>query len=171
MEQMIEQLKQQARDSWPGATGEERAAKIEDFLLKMLAEYSAVLNVPKADLLTAFEKNRTCTAINYYQEANFPSLDGVNVLENLAEFQKRYPSREYRCPSCGGKSNNPYECDSGLNRTNGEACNWKSYGLFGTMGKGMRLTFREGFVDRPKVDEIFMPIEAEARVDADPVNV
>ncbi|MDH0341979.1 hypothetical protein [Chromobacterium haemolyticum] len=169
MEQMIEKLKQQARETWSGSIGEERAVQIEGFLRRMLAEYSQVLGIPAVDLLEAFEKRRTYSVINYYQEANFPSLDGVSVLENLAEFQRLYPSKKYRCPSCGGESNNPYKCDCGPVTANGEACNWTSYGLFRTAGKGMRVTFREGFIDRPMVDEIFMPIEAEDAVTAETV--
>lgn len=161
MEATIELLKQQARDSWTGQTGEERAIRLEAFLRKTLESYSAVLGIPQADLLTAFEKRRDYSAINYYQQANFPDLAGVTILENLAEFKRLYPSGKYRCPACGGESTNPYECNTGLRVGTGKKaspCDWKAYGLFGTAGKGMRICFREGFLEHGKIEEIFMPI-------------
>ena len=171
LEQIIEKLKQSARDSWSGPTGELRAVEIETFVRKMAAEYSAALNIAESDLLAAIEAKRTYTAINYYQAANFPSLDGVKILENLDEFKRLYPSGKYRCPACDGISSDPYACNSGVVRSEeGEPCNWKAYGLFGTLGKGLRITLRERFIDRPMIDEIFMPIEACATADADPVG-
>lgn len=164
MESRIEMLKQKARDSWRGRTGEERAVALETFLRKMLKSYSEVLGIPQADLLSAFEKRRDYSPINYYQEANFPDLSGVVLLESLEEFKRIYPSGKFRCPACGGESTNPYECNTGLTVGKGKdshVCDWKAYGPFGTMGKGMRVTFRDGFIDHPRVDEIFMPIEAE----------
>lgn len=162
MELTIENLKQQARASWPGQTGEERAIRLEAFLRKMLGGYSAVLGISQADLLVAFEKRRSYSAINYYQEANFPDLSGVVLLESLDEFKRLYPSGKYRCPACDGESSNPYECDTGLPVGKGKeshACDWKAYGLFGTMGKGLRVAFRNGFLEHGGIEEIFMPVE------------
>lgn len=164
MEAIIETLKQQARASWPGATGEERAVRLEVFLRKMLAGYSAVLGVDQRELLEQLERRRNYSAVNYYQEANFPALDGVHVFEDLQEFRERFPSGKYRCPACGGISNSPYECDTGMKIGSGqkaEVCDWKSYGLFRTLGKGMRIAFRKDFLQHPLVEEIFLPLEAE----------
>ena len=165
MEATIEMLKQMARDSWRGTVGEGRAVELEAFLRKMLSGYSSVLGISQSDLLAAFESRRDYSAINYYQAANFPDLSGVVLLENLAEFKQRYPSHKYRCPSCGGESTNPYECNTGLSVGKGKkaiTCDWKAYGLFGTVGKGMRVAFRDGFLEHGKIEEIFMPIEVES---------
>lgn len=158
MEATREKLRQAARDSWSGATGEERAAKLDDFLDQLLPSYSRVLNLPEAEILAAMESARNYSAINYYQSANFPSLDGVVLIDSVDEFKTRYPSGRYRCPACDGVSTDPYVCNSGA-MVQGKPCDWKSYGLFGTMGKGLRVALRNGFLQRPKVDEIFAPIE------------
>jgi hypothetical protein len=160
MEATIEKLKQLARDSWPGPSGDARADSLESFLRKMLGDYSAVLSIPEPNLLAAFERRRNYSAINYYQESNFPNLSGVVLLNDLDEFKQRYPSGKYLCPACGGESSNPYECDTGRPVNNGKPCDWKSYGLFGTMGKGMRIAFRSKFLEHGKIEEIFKPIEA-----------
>lgn len=159
MTAMLEKLKQEARNSWPGATGEDRAKQLSAFLAEMLNEYSAVLGESEADLLTAFENRRNYSAINYYQRANFPKLDGVMLLADMAEFRSKYPSGKYICPACSGESTDPYECDSGK-QLDTKPCNWKSYGLFRTMGKGLRIAFRTKFLEHPRVEEIFMPVEA-----------
>lgn len=168
MESTIEMLKQKARDSWSGPTGEGRAVSLEAFLRKTLKSYSDVLGIPQADLLAAFEKRRDYSPINYYQEANFPDLSGVVLLEGLDEFKRLYPSGKYRCPSCDGESTNPYECNAArqVGKEKESACDWKAYGLFGTMGKGMRIAFRDGFLEHGKIEQIFMPIEAETVANA-----
>lgn len=163
MEETIENLKDEARRSCPGHVGESRAVDLGKFLREMLANYSAVLGIPQPDLLAAFEKRRSYSAINYYQRANFPSLDKVTLLKDLAEFKQRYPSGRYICPLCGGESTNAYECNTGRSVGQGNAkqiCNWKSYGLFRTAGKGMRIVLLDGFLENPKVQDIFMPLEA-----------
>lgn len=168
MESTIEMLKQTARNSWSGPTGEERAVNLEAFLRKMLKGYSDILGISQSDLLAAFEKRRDYSPINYYQEANFPDLSGVVLLEGLDEFKRLYPSGKYRCPACSGESTSPYECNAARQVGKGKesACDWKAYGLFGTMGKGMRIAFRDGFLEHGKIEQIFMPIEAETVVNA-----
>lgn len=162
METTIEMLKQKARDSWHGETGESRAKSLEVFLRKMLADYSKNLGLPEADILAAIESKRDYSAINYYQEANFPSLEGVRVFDTLEALKAAIPSKKFRCPSCGGISTDPYECNSGV-FVGGDkhACNWKAYGLFRTAGKGFRFTIKDSFLEKPRVDEIFMPVDFE----------
>lgn len=161
MEQIIDKLKDEARRSWHGAEGERRAERLESFLRPMLAEYAAALGLAEPDVLAAIEGRRTYSAINYYQRANFPELSGVRIFANRAEALAAMPSRQFRCPACAGVSTDPYECDSGK-KLKGKACDWKSYGLFRTVGKGFRFTIREGFLEQPRVEEIFMPLEFES---------
>lgn len=165
MEALLEKIKAEARASWPGETGERHAQTIEAFLRKTLASYAKTFGVAEEDILTAFEGRRRYNVVNYYQEANFPDLSAVVVLDNPEEFKRLYPSGRFVCPSCGAESANPFWCTSGAMIGEGKArrtCDWKAHGLFRTMGKGMRLTFREGFLDHPKIEEIFMPVEAAA---------
>lgn len=152
MEKTIECIKALFRGSWEGEIGEERARKVEKLILDRLDEYSKVLGLEKEDILRAWERKRTYSATNFYQEANFPKLDKVKVFNNFEEFKEKYPSKKYKCPSCSGISTNPYECSC-------EGCDWKSYGSLKTMGKGLRFIIRDMFLENPVIDEIFMPIE------------
>lgn len=160
-EAKIEELCQEARKAGSGETGERRAAQLRAFLANKLAEYSQVLGETEANLLEAIEKHRTYSAVNYYQEANFPSLQGVTLIDDVADFKRRFPSGKYTCPMCAGESTDPYNCNSGK-IVDSKPCNWKAYGLFGTMGKGLRIALRNRFLEHPKVDEIFAPVEISA---------
>lgn len=159
MEQIIEKLKQQARDSWSGITGEERAENLEKYLRNKLEEYSEALGISQEEILKSWEKDRSYTAINYYQECNQPSIKGDNtkVFETVEDMLKALGKREFRCPSCGGISSNPYVCDSGLEMTKGKICDWKVYGLFGDLGKGVFVYCK----DKLKGETIFMPVALE----------
>ncbi len=163
MEDTIEALKQHVRETRSGETGERLAQELEAFLRELLAEYSAALGVGQAELLAAFEKNRKYRATSFYRRTNFPRLENLTLLANMREFRKRYPSGCFRCPACGGISSNPVQCNSGLERGAGDArhrCDYKSYWPEHA-GKGMRVLFREEFIEKPVVFEIFMPIEVE----------
>lgn len=122
------------------------------FVLNKLAHYHAILGFDKERMFDAMEKRRNYWAANFYQEANFPSLDGVTVLETTEDAKKLCASGRYKCPSCDGESTDPYQCTC-------EGCDWKSYGLFRTLGKGMRIVVKETFLDNGNVHEIFTPIQ------------
>lgn len=162
---IMEKLKDEARRSWHGDEGERRAQRLEAFLETLLSEYASVLGLSKFEVLRAIEGARTYSAINYYQSAKFPSLANVRVFDTQAELLAAMPSKRFRCPACNEISTNPYECDSGK-KQNSKVCDWKSYGLFRTAGKGFRFTIREGFLENPIVDEIFMPVDFEAQATA-----
>ena len=140
----------------------ERIGAVQALLDRVLPEYSAVLGLTPDEVLAAIEAKRNVTAPNYYQDANFPKLDGVTVFDTPEAFIAAYPSRQYVCPACAGISTDPYECNAGTVRDD-KACNWKSYGLFGTMGKGLRAVVKSTFLESPRVHEIFMPVEAVAK--------
>ncbi len=163
MEDTIEALKQQVRASWSGEAGERGAQELEASLREILAEYSTALGIGQPELLAAFEKSRRHQAAGYYRRTNFPSLESVTLLPNMREFKKRYPSGRFRCPGCGGISTNPAQCNSGREIGEGDArrpCDWKSHRPEHA-GRGMRVVFRDGFLEKPQVFEIFTPIEAE----------
>jgi len=162
-ENTLEALKSEARKSWAGETGEQRAKALEEFLSKKLAHYSAHLGFSKEEILAAWEEKRSYSAINFYQESKFPSLDGVRVFENADELKKLLPSKKFRCPACSGESKDPYVCDTGLPMDkSGKKCDWKAFGLFGTLGKGLRFTFKDSFLENGGIiDSIFMPVDLE----------
>ncbi len=155
--EIIENLKQLARETWKtGNLGEQRAVALETFVTEIIAHYSEKLGFTEIEILKALEKRRNYCAVNYYQAANFPRLDDVHIYETQAELLEKIDAREFRCPSCSGISSNPYECNAG-------DCDWKSYGLFKTLGKGYRFTIRESFLEHGKIDEIFMPVIFETK--------
>lgn len=163
LQETIEVLKNKARESWEGKTGEDRATKLESFLNKMLSEYSEKLGLSQYEVLAAIEESRSYSAINYYQECNFPSLEGVDIYETLSDLKAAIKTMAFKCPACSGISSNPYECNSGVKSDEGKVCDWKSYGLLRTLGKGYRFTIKESFLEKPRIDEIFMPVDLESK--------
>ena len=164
MNKTMEKIKQQARDSWSGPEGEKRASDVEKFIKKTIKQYSEKLSLPEADILEAIEKNRSYSVMNFYQESNFPKLDGDVVIYNtLDDLKNAVSEHKFRCPCCSGISTDPYTCNSGkiIDASKNKKCDWKSFGLFKTLGKGYRFTIKEGFLEKPCVDEIFMPIQLE----------
>ncbi len=163
MEQIIEKLKQTARDSWKGETGEERAKHLESFLRTKLKNYSEKTGLSELEILKGWEEQRTYSAINFYQESNQPEIkaDKVIIAESSEDFFKKFPSRKWICPNCKGISKDPFLCDSGikLKLINGsnkkEICNWSAGGLFGTFGEGVHVFLK----DKMKLVGIFKPIE------------
>ena len=125
------------------------------------------------EILEAFAKKRSYSVINYYQKGNFPSLGGQNVkiFETKDDFLKAFPSKKFICPCCDGISTDPNTCNSGDLMTQekrskkgkitqkSEICNWKSYGLFGTLGEGYGFIIKDKFIEDPIIYDIFQPIE------------
>jgi hypothetical protein len=142
VEATIEKIKQLARNSWPGAIGEQRATEVEALLRQRIPEYAEAFGLSEHDVLEAIEGRRSYSAVGYYQEANFPSLTGVRVFENEAALREAIPpGGKFRCPMCKGESTNPYKCNSGKvvagirgtrKRSKKEVCNWKAGGLLRT---------------------------------------
>lgn len=157
---IIAKLANEARNGSKGQVGESRAVELIAFLDKTLANYSQVLGMSEDAIMTAIESKRDYSAINFYQSSKFPNLENVAVFESSDEVLGKYPSGKYRCPSCNGVSTDPYVCNA-LRADGKGRCDWKSYGLFGTMGKGLRLVVRSTFLEHPVVHELFMPLETE----------
>lgn len=123
-------------------------------------EYASAMGVEPARVIQRFEERRSYCTVNYYQEANFPSLESVHVFQTQDEL-KNLVDKGFRCPCCNGVSKSPYECDTGLKMEGGKVCDWKSYGLFGTLGKGLTFTVKETFFDHRKVETVFYPVGME----------
>lgn len=163
LKNIIDDLKQKARDSWKGEVGENRAIELEKFLNETLENYSAFLGFDKLKIMKAIESRRNYSAINYYQRANFPLLSDIKIYENRDEFLKQCPSHAFICPHCNGISSDPNECNSGI-KIEGKLCDWKSYGLFGTLGKGINILFKDSFLKDGVVYDIFMPKELSKNI-------
>jgi hypothetical protein len=154
-EELIEQIRANLND-------DKRFETKLEWIKEMVEDYSRFLEIDKRDILQAFEDRRDYWSANYYQAANFPKLDDkVKVFETQEDLMQSIKSKKFICPACGQTQTSPYECNSGHKDKDGKVCNWKSYGLLGTMGKGFRFTVKESFLEKPVVDDIFMPVEFE----------
>lgn len=107
--------------------------------LSRAQHYADKTGLEQSVILDAWEKNRDYWYMNYYQDANQPEITNnfVRVFETKEDLKESVGTTGFRCPMCGGVSKSPYTCDTGLEMSEGKICDWKSYGLFGTMGKGV----------------------------------
>lgn len=131
------------------------------FLLERITHYADVLHFHRLDILEALERSRQINVVNFYQDRTLPHLNAnhVYVLRNMEHYRQIVGITGFRCPACGGINlTDPYNCTQW---TGHKYCDWKSYGFFGTMGKGLRLLLRDQFLENPCVEEIFMPVALE----------
>lgn len=147
-----EEIIEQARSSWGGKIGDERAESVKRILDTRLENYHQITGIPKDEILTAFEKARNVNTVNFYQESKFPLLQNVYVFDTLENYKKEFPSGKYICPKCEKVSTDPSECSQ-------EKCDWKVYGLFGDLGKGIKVIIKDKFLEHPVPMNIFKPIE------------
>lgn len=115
--------------------------------------YAEKTGLSATDILNAWEDRRDYWYMNYYQESNQPEIKGdkVRVFDTTEALQTAIGERKFRCPSCGGVSTHPYECNASAE------CDWKAYGLFGTMGKGAYVFVKSVLAG----EEFFMPVAWE----------
>ena len=130
--------------------------------------YGENLGVDPCAILDAWEEKRDYWYMNYYQNGNQPLIDAsyVRVFETVEDLKAEiFGKGGFRCPACGGVSNSPYRCDSGLKRKSikgkkevTEVCDWKVYGLFMELGKGAFVFVKSEL----RGERIFMPIHWES---------
>lgn len=140
----------------------DRVGGFTDTIEEICEHYGEALGYSAIEVFKALEKWRDYSYPNYYQWANFPRLDEVIVFKNSDEMlDKVKPHLGFRCPNCEGKTKSPYVCDSGKKVDDDKTCDWKVYGLFGTLGKGARITISENWIEKPIVQSIFYPLAWE----------
>ena len=139
------------------------------WIIDRAKHYSYMTNISVSHILNSWERDRSYSWNNYYQDANQPKIrkNKVHVVENREEI-KHLGSKGFRCPYCGGVSTDPFECDSGIIvktiKMGGPAtrqCDWKSYGLFGTLSTGIYLFVKDIALGK----NIFMPISLEEKIE------
>lgn len=162
-ESLLAGIAESARKSWPGKEGERRAAHVIELIEAKAPVYAAAFGIDKSELLALWEEQRSVNAVNHYQESKLPDLTDVRIYDSREAFMAAVPSGKFRCPACNGESTDPQECNSGL-KADGETCNWKSYGFFGTLGKGVNVLIKEWKLQRTVPLEIFMPVDFEKDV-------
>ncbi len=129
-----------------------------NFVREMTKNYSEILGYTEYEILKAIEGKRTYSAANYYQAANFPLLDkNVKIFSNTKELLESTKNAKFICPFCKQEQSDPYKCNSGY-IVNGKKCNWKSFGLLGTLDRGFRFTIKDSFLDTPMIENCFLPV-------------
>lgn len=142
--------------------GEPTRIEKDAFLDGVLAQYSKAFGMTEDAVFRAIEDRRTYSAVNYYQQSSFPDITGlVTYRTTEAMMTALQPERGFRCPSCNAISKDHQSCDSGSEMAPGKVCDWKSFGLFGTLGKGLRVVVVEQFLQNGVIHDIFMPIALE----------
>ena len=149
-----EEIIEQARQTWAGKTGDERAERVKTVLDTRLENYSMVTGISKDEILVAFEKKRNINTVNFYQENRFPLLEKVHVYGTIEDFKQAFPSGKSICPSCGKESIDFYECSQ-------PDCDWKVYGLLGDLGKVIKVIIKDKFLEHPVPTNIFRPVEMQ----------
>jgi hypothetical protein len=147
-------------------TDEIKAPKFHDYraklawVLERANRYAEKTGLEASAILNAWEKQRSYWYMNYYQDSNQPIPDAarVRVFDTSEALQESIGADHgFRCPNCDGVSTSPYECNSGLKMKNGEICDWKVYGLFKDLGRGMYVYV----ISMMRGETIFMPIAWE----------
>lgn len=151
-------LREKADENIAHGWGEERVNKGFNWAIERAKHYSEKLNLPINDILTSWVNQCNISFLNYFQDCNQPLIEheNVKVFETIDELLQAIGEKKFRCPSCGGISTSPYEC-------NARGCNWKVYGLFGDLGKGAYVFIK----DKLSGERIFMPLSWENSTQAD----
>lgn len=145
------------RDTRPHRRSHNYRAKLS-FAIERAKHYAEKTGLSAESILDAWEGKRNYWYMNFYQDCNQPEIkgDSVRVFDTVQALLDSIGKSGFRCPACGGVSKSPYECDSGIERE-GKPCDWKSYGLFGTLGKGINIFVKERIAGQ----NIFMPVAWE----------
>ena len=133
------------------------------WIVSQAKHYADKTGLTPEAILDAWDAKRSYWYMNYYQPANQPSIesDNVRVFETVADLLASIGKTGFRCPNCEAVSKSPYTCDSGV-KTHGKVCDWKVYGLFGHMGKGVSVFVKE----KPAIENLFMPVAWEQNKDS-----
>lgn len=114
--------------------------------------YAEKTGIPYEEFLKSWEEDRDYWYLNYYQECKQPEIkgDNVRIFDTIADYHESLNQKGFRCPSCGQETSSPFVCHD---------CEWKSYGLFGCMGKGISVLVKENMA----LATIFMPVAWEEK--------
>ena len=157
-EECIDKLKEYAENRTDCGNKCEYCQKFK-WVIDRAKQYGEKMAVDWKDVLKSWENDRSYWYLNYYQDSNQPEIksDKVRIFDSVDEMLKSVSDKKFRCPACGGISTDPYECNSGLKMSKGKKCDWKVYGLFGDLGKGVFVYCK----DQLRGETMFMPITWE----------
>jgi hypothetical protein len=131
-----------------------------EWAVERAKHYAQKTGLTPEAVLDAWEGKRSYWYMNFYQEANQPSIesDNVRVFETVDELLSSIGKTGFRCPNCEAVTKSPYKCESGA-LAHGKVCDWKVYGLFGHMGKGVSVFVKEKLA----IEQLFMPVAWEQK--------
>jgi len=143
------------KDAAPGKKYHDYRGKLE-WVLERAKHYAEKTGLAASDILDAWEAARGYWYMNYYQDCNQPVItgDSVRVFDTLDALKGSIGDKGFRCPACGGVSTDAY---SGKEMGKGKVCDWKVYGLFGALGKGIYVFVKS----ETKGQTVFMPVAWE----------
>lgn len=132
-----------------------------NWTIERARHYAERVGVSVERILDGWEAERNYWYMSYYQDANQPLLDGaqVRVFQKAEDLSAAIDEFKFRCPMCGGVSSSPYRCDSGDEMAPGKVCDWKVYGLFRDLGKGIFCYV----LDLMRGEQMFMPLDWEEK--------
>lgn len=137
----------------------DREERFKKTIIEICNEYAEFACKSPVEVFNAIENIRSCSYPNWYTRNKYPPIKDIMTFEYTSDlFRQIDYEKGFRCPSCNGISKDPYTCDTGIVKNYRDVCDWKSWGLFGTLGKGLRFTVFERFLSKPYVDEIFYPV-------------
>ena len=122
------------------------------WVMSRVQHYAEKTGVNPNDILNAWESRRDYWYMNYYQDSKQPLIedDNIRVFDTSDDARKSIGTAGFRCPHCGKVSKDAQVCTN-------PPCDWKAYGLFGTMGKGVKVFCKDTMV----IHNIFMPVAWE----------
>ncbi len=161
--EIINKIVLEVYNGWPGKTGESRVLDCLKFIEKRIPQYAKLMNMSNSLTLEVIANRRRVNYTNWFQNGYIPDLSDVMVFETVQDFKNRFPSGQSICPACESISTDFSVCNSGK-KIKGKVCDWKVYGLFGDMGKGIRVIIKDKFMEFPKPTVMFRPIELSRQV-------
>lgn len=129
-----------------GGWDKERIPETIQFVTNRGQHYADKLGVKFEEVISAWDAARNYASANYYQDANFPEINGkVLLVDSIEQFKEYCQGKGFICGSCDKVTKSPYDCKS---------CGWKTWGL---LGAGKTATF---IVLRPAMrgEWIFRPV-------------
>lgn len=140
--------------------------EILTFIKSMTKNYSEVLGYSEVEILAAMETERQSIPSNYYNANNFPLLDEkVKIFETTNELFDSIKQNRFICPCCKQEQMNPYTCESGF-IDNEKECDLRKHSILKSLSnsiatnyKKFRFTIKDTFLDKPMIDDCFLPVE------------
>lgn len=130
------------------------------FISNRIPQYAKLMNKTNIEFLTLFSDKRRINYANLFQNAYLPDLSNVTVFNTVDDYNEMFPSHKFICCKCNKITTNPIQCNARLNQGfDNIECNWNVNGLFGDLGKGMQVLFKDEINEFPRPQTIFKPIE------------